>query len=329
MNELINPDDLLITVHTADNKCYIPVVQDGITIEYHRKGQPGKMTFKVVQDELLDIQEGYRVKVQRSDTGIFFGFVFARKLDKDNIVSVTCYDQLRYLKNEQIYNTVNKKASEIIKQLAEDFQLQVGDIADTEYVIPRFRAGTQTLFDLMQTALDITTEATKNLFVLYDDFGKLTLKNINDMRVDILIDSETAENFSFGSDIDKDTYNEIVLYFDNKDTNAHEISNIAYDTENIANWGLLRKIKSVNPEKPINLDELAKAMLKRYNKVRRTLTIRNALGDDRVRGGSSLFVKLYIDKQEINMKMLVEAVKHTYTNNAHFMDLTLKGGMFE
>lgn len=329
MNELINKNDLLITVHTADNKCYIPVVQDGITIEYYRKGQPGKMTFKVVQDELLDIQEGYRVKVQRGDTGIFFGFVFARKLDKDNILSVTCYDQLRYLKNEQIYNTVNKKASEIIQQLAEDFQLQIGDIADTEYVIPRFRAGTQTLFDLMQTAIDITTEATKNLFVLYDDFGKLTLKNINDMRVDILIDSETAENFNFGSDIDKDTYNEIVLYFDNKDTHEHEISNIAYDTENIANWGLLRKIKSVNPEKPINLDELSKAMLKRYNRVRRTLTIRNAVGDDRVRGGSSLFVKLYIDKQEINMKMLVEAVKHTYTNNAHFMDLTLKGGMFE
>ena len=150
MNELINKNDLLITVHTADNKCYIPVIQDGITIEYYRKGQPGKMTFKVVQDELLDIQEGYRVKVQRGDTGIFFGFVFARKLDKDNILSVTCYDQLRYLKNEQIYNTTNKKASEIIKQLAEDFQLQIGNIADTEYVIPRFRAGTQTLFDLMQ-----------------------------------------------------------------------------------------------------------------------------------------------------------------------------------
>lgn len=329
MNDLFNQNDLLITVHTADNKCFIPVVLDNISIEYYRKNQPSKMTFKVVQDELLDIQEGYRVKVQRGDTGIFFGFVFARKVDKDNILTITCYDQLRYLKNEQIYNTVNKKASEIIKQLAEDFQLQIGDIADTGYVIPRFRAGTQTLFDLMQTAIDITTEATKNLYVLYDDYGKLTLKNINDMRVDILIDSETAENFNFASDIDKDTYNEIVLYFDNKDTHEHEISNIAYDTENIANWGLLRKIKSVNPEKPINLDELAKAMLKRYNRVRRTLTIRNAIGDDRVRGGSSLFVKLYIDKQEINMKMLVEAVKHTYTNNAHFMDLTLKGGMFE
>ena len=120
-----------------------------------------------------------------------------------------------------------------------------------------------------------------------------------------------------------------MLYFDNKDTNAHEISNIAMDTKTIAKWGLLRKIKSVNPEKPINLDELAKAMLKCYNRVRRTLSIKNAFGDDRVRGGSSIFVKLYIDKQEINMKMLVESVKHTYTNNSHFMDLTLKGGIFE
>lgn len=324
-----NSNELLITIHTVDNKCYIPVVEDNVNIEYYRKGQPSKITFKVVQDELLDIQEGYRVKVQRGDLGIFFGFVFKRNLDKDNILSIIAYDQLRYLKNEQIYNTVNKKASEIIKQLAEDFQLTIGDIADTEYVIPRFRAGKQTLFDLMQTAIDITTEATKNLYVLYDDYGKLTLKNINDMRVDILIDSETAENFSFTSDIDKDTYNDIVLYFDNKDTNAHEISNIAMDTKTIAKWGLLRKIKSVNPEKPINLDELAKTMLKRYNRVRRTLSIKNAFGDDRVRGGSSIFVKLYIDKQEINMKMLVESVKHTYTNNSHFMDLTLKGEIFE
>lgn len=66
-----NSNELLITIHTVDNKCYIPVVEDNINIEYYRKGQPSKITFKVVQDELLDIQEGYRVKVQRGDVGIF------------------------------------------------------------------------------------------------------------------------------------------------------------------------------------------------------------------------------------------------------------------
>ena len=160
-------DDLIITVHSIDNKCYIPIIEDSIIIEHYRKGQPSKLSFKVVQDEVLDIQEGYRIKLQRGDVGIFFGFVFKRNLDKDNIVSIIAYDQLRYLKNEHIFNTTNKKASDIIKQLAEDFQLSTGDITDTKYVIPRFRAGKQTLFDLMQTAIDITTEATKELYVLF------------------------------------------------------------------------------------------------------------------------------------------------------------------
>ena len=35
--------------------------------------------------------------------------------------------------------------------------VKCGDLVDTKYVIPKFRAGDQTLFDLMQTALDITT----------------------------------------------------------------------------------------------------------------------------------------------------------------------------
>ena len=69
--------------------------------------------------------------------------------------------------------------------------------------------------------------------------------------------------------------------------------------------------------------------LKKYNRVRQSLSIRNAFGDDRVRGGSVIFIDLLIDKQHVQMKMLVEAAKHTYRNNEHLMDLTLRGGVFE
>ena len=321
-------NDLTVLVHTADKKIYMPDVLDGMTIETFRKGQPGKLAFKAVQDDLLTIAEGNIVQVKRGDTGIFQGIVFGRALDKDNIISVTAYDQLRYLKNKQVYSAVGKKASEIIQQLAADFQLQVGEIADTEYIIPRFRAGDQTLFDMMQTALDITTQAQEKVFVLYDDYGKLTVKNMEDMRVDILIDAETAENFSYKSDIDKDTYNRIKLYFDNKDTGLREVWQVE-DTGTMSCWGILQLTESVNPKKATSLPNKAQAMLKRYNRVRQSLSIRNALGDDRVRGGSSLFVDLLIDKQHVQMKMLVEAAKHTYRNNEHLMDLTLKGGVFE
>lgn len=324
-----NTGNLVVIVHTADNKAYIPDVLDGLTLETHRKGQPGKLSFKCIQDDILSIAEGAIVQVQRTNGyKIFQGILFSRKLDKDGVIAVVAYDQLRYLKNKKQYSAVGKKASEIIKELADDFQLKTGTIADTGYVIPRFRAGDQTLFDLMQTALDMTTENTDRMYVLYDDYGNLTVTDRDEMLVKILIDAETAENFAYQSTIDKDTYNRIRLYHDNKDTKLREVW-IAQDSDTMKTWGILEQTKSVNPDKPVNLPAMAQAMLKRYNRVRQSITIRNALGDDRIRGGSSLYLRLLIDGKQVESRMLVEAVRHAYSNSAHFMDLTLRGGVFE
>lgn len=323
-----NTGDLVVLIHTADNKCFMPDVLDGMTLETRRKGQPGKLSFKCVQDEQLIIAEGAIVQVQRSNGyKIFQGIIFSRSLDKNRVVSITAYDQLRYLKNKMQYSTTGKKASEIIKELADDFQLKTGTISDTGYVIPRFRAGDQTLFDLMQTALDMTTENTGKMYVLYDDFGALTVTDRDDMLVKILIDAETAENFGYQSTIDKDTYNRIKLYHDNKDTGMRDVW-IAQDSSTMKTWGILEQTKSVNPDKPVNLPAMAQAMLKRYNRVRQSLSIKRAIGDDRIRGGSSLYIQLLVDGEMVKQRMLVEAVRHTYENSAHFMDLTLRGGVF-
>lgn len=319
----------VLYIHTAENKCFIPEVLEGMSIEWARKSSPGKLTFRAVQDETLSFEEGAVVQVKQGDTGIFQGIVFSRKLDKNNIVSVTAYDQLRYLKNKMVYNAVGKKASEIIKELADDFGLTCGDLEDTGYVIPRFRAGEQTLFDLMQTALDITTQNQDNkLFILYDDYGKLTVKEKDNMVVNILIDPETAENFNFSSNIDRETYNRIKLYFDNKETMKRECW-IAEDSNTIGKWGLLQLTKSVNPSKAVNLSDKAQAMLKRYNRAKQELSIRNAFGDIRVRGGSTLYLGLHIDGKDYQMRVIVERVKHTFRNNEHMMDLNVIGGVFE
>ena len=92
-------------------------------------------------------------------------------------------------------------------------------------------------FDTIQTALDLTLINKKKLYVLYDDFGKLTLKNIEDMRLDILVDNETAENYNYTTTIDSDTYNKIKLAYDNDDTGTREVY-IAQDTGNINEWGV-------------------------------------------------------------------------------------------
>ena len=86
---------------------------------------------------------------------------------------------------------------------------------DTGYTLETIVEENQTLFDMIQSALDETLMNTKQLYVLYDDAGKLTLKNINTMKLNLLIDEETGENFSYESSIDEQTYNKIKLAYNN------------------------------------------------------------------------------------------------------------------
>ena len=85
---------------------------------------------------------------------------------------------------------------------------------------------------------------TKQLFVLYDDVGKLTLKNINSMKLDLLIDEETGENFSYESSIDDQTYNKIKLAYNNEETGKRELY-VAQDGEKINQWGVLQYFEEI------------------------------------------------------------------------------------
>ena len=152
---------------------YIPAVEEGIEWSTERWGVPGKLTFNVISDHILNFSEGSAVQLRVDGAKVFFGFVFTQKRDKENRISVTAYDQLRYLKNKDTYMYENQTASEVIRMIAADFALNVGEIEDTGYVIAERSEMDTSLFDIIQNALDITLVNTKQMFVLYDDFGKL------------------------------------------------------------------------------------------------------------------------------------------------------------
>lgn len=346
----------MLLIQNRDN-IYLPCVPESVTWTLTRKGAPGKLSFQVMQDDVLDFEEGNVVQFGIGKTNLFKGFVFTKKQSKDKIVSVTAYDQLRYLKNKDVYAFVGKTAKEIICQIADDFQLNHKDkdgneaICDTGYVIPRMRASNETLFDTMQTALDHTliygkvtetakdgkTETVPKGYVLYDNFGVLTLSEIGTLDVDILIDSETAEDFDFESSIDKDTYNKINLYEDDKEAGKRE-RYIAQDSANMKRWGILQKCESIDSKKCANPIGKASNMLQQYNSAKKTLSVKAAFGDVRVRAGSRVFVRLFIKDPDFNLepenentkekkvvRLLVESVTHHFGMNSHTMDLTLVG----
>ena len=177
--------------------------------------------------------------------GIFFGFVFSKKRDKDQIITVTAYDQLRYLNNKDTYVYENKTAAQFIKMIAADFSLNVGTIEDTPFVIASRVEDNTSLFDMIENALDLELQNNGNMFILYDDFGKLTLKFLGNMYVGdnasgyLMIDEETGENFDYTSSIDSDTYNKVKLTYDNEETGKREVY-IAQDGSHINEWGILQ-----------------------------------------------------------------------------------------
>lgn len=320
----------LLIADTTGNKAYIPIVEEGIEWTTERRSTPGKLTFKVLKDDIISFQEGAAVRLKVNGVPVFFGFVFTKKRDKDQIITVTAYDQLRYLNNKDTYVYENKTASQLVKMIAADFSLNVGTVEDTGFVIASRVEDNTSLFDMIENALDLTLQNNKEMFVLYDDFGKLTLKNISSMYVGepgayLMIDEETGENFEYSSSIDTDTYNKIKLTYDNEDTGKREVY-IAQDSGNMNAWGVLQFFDTLS--KGENGQAKADALLQLYNKKTRNLKITNALGDPRVRAGSMVVINLALGDMNVKNFMLVERVTHKFSLDEHFMDLTLRGGEF-
>ncbi|OPX43832.1 phage late control protein Gpd [Ruminiclostridium hungatei] len=314
--------ELKMTIQNG-SKLYEPRVLEGVTWETARKGVPGKLEFTVVKDGVLSFQEGNRVSFSVDGVNLFLGFVFTKKRNSDGTIKVTAYDQLRYLKNKDTYNYKKLTAGELVKQIAGDFRLKTGVIENTGYVIERRLEDNKTLFDIIQTALDLTLQNKKKLYVLYDDYGKLTLKDIESMSLQVFINKSTIQDFDYTSSIDGETYNRIKLAYNNEKAGKRDIY-IAEDSKRMGDWGVLQYFETINEK--TNGKAKADALLSLYNQKTRNLSVSGALGDIRVRGGSSVGVEL--DLGDINLKnyMLVESVKHTFKVNEHFMDMTLRGG---
>ena len=321
--------ELLIS-DPSGNKLYIPVVEEGIEWSTERRSTPGKLTFKIRNDGIIDFEEGSRVRLKVDGKEVFYGFVFTKRRDKNQIISVTAYDQLRYLNNKDTYVYENKTVAEFIQMIATDFNLKTGTLEDTKFKIASRVEDNTSLFDMIENALDLTLQNTKEMFVMFDEFGKITLKNISSMRVGgesayLLIDEETGENFEYSSSIDSDVYNKIKLSYDNEDTGKRDIY-IAQDGTHMNEWGVLQYFDTLS--KGENGQAKADALLKLYNKKSRNLKITNAIGDTRVRAGSLVVVSLALGDVNLKNFMLVEKVRHTFKLDQHVMDLTLRGGEF-
>ena len=272
----------------------------------------------------LSFFEGDTIKLIDEDRNLFKGYIFKKERDKSQIIETTAYDQLRYLKNKDTFIFKNKTASEIATHIFKQFQLKYKDIENTPFKIDKLIEDNKTLLDIIQGALDLTLVNTGRIYVMYDDFGYLGIRNINSLRTNFVIGDESlATNFKYTTSIDSDVYNKIKLFKDNKKTGKRD-TYIVYDSESQKKWGILQYTEKLNEKiSDGKAKQQAENLLKIKNRLKRTLSV-DCIGDTRLRAGNS--VGLFIQELgdiNLNQLMIINSVTHKWKGIHHTMDLNL------
>ena len=153
----------------------------------NRTGSPG--TFKFTLNKCADIAflEGDVVRFSVDGELQFYGWVFTKVKNRWDEIEVTCYDRLRYLKANASYAFYGQKAGDMIRQIAADFQLDVGAVADTGHAIPSFIKEDETVLDMIGEAVQQTLLNTGNIYVFFDDGNGLALQRPEDMISPVVI----------------------------------------------------------------------------------------------------------------------------------------------
>ncbi|MFC6334289.1 hypothetical protein ACFP56_16800 [Paenibacillus septentrionalis] len=314
-------------IHHNGAEWDISQIVHSLTWKTSRMGRAGSISFTLIKGGLYQSKDftysnGDMIRVLVGSTEVFHGYIFSIDAGRDEAVSITAYDQIRYLMNTDTYVFVGHTASDIVKRIAKDFQLKLGTIAETGYKIPTMSEDGQKLLDIICKAITLTYHHTGRDYCLYDDFGRLCLRDVEDVSLDFYIGEQSLMyDYSVKTSIDDDTYNRIKLYRDNSETGKREIY-MAEDSVNIKRWGVLQLYQNV--EEKMNdpqIKELLNNLAKLKNRERKSLQV-NAIGDIRVRAGFRVHIK--IDEYGVDQALLVDECTHSFSNDVHTMSLELK-----
>lgn len=287
----------------------------------NRTGSAGKFEFTLLKAGDIAFLEGDVVRFSVDGQLQFYGWVFTKEKDRWGVISVTCYDRLRYFKANASYAFYDMTAGQIIQQIAGDLQVDVGQIDSTGYALPSLIKQDQSCFDIISDAVQQTLLNTGKIYVFYDDGNGVALREAGNMISNLVIgDKSLLTDYTYKTDIDSQTYNSIKLARPNKSTGLWETF-VAQDSNNIAQWGLLQLYQTVDEDaNDAQIQAQAQVSLEYYNQRMRTISV-SSLGVPGFRAGQMVLMKVP-DLGDINLDqyVLLEKVTHTWKNETHTME---------
>lgn len=290
--------------------------------ETKRVGGPAKLCFSLSKSDGMAFWEGDKVRLLSDGNTLFVGYIFAKEKNHLGMISVTCFDQLRYLRARQSYNFTGQSADAIIRKIAGDFGLSCGTLDSTGYNIPSLIMDNQTCLDTIYTALENTASATGRSYCFYDHEGVLRLTAATAMVSPYALgDHSFVGSYQYATTINDGVYNSIKLVRPNEDSGLGD-AYVARSEKNIARWGLLQYYQRVNMDmNPTEIREMTKTMLLRDNRPGRVLTM-DCIGIDQVRAGQVMKIELAdMGDIAVDQYLTADRVTHTWNEEGHIMNV--------
>lgn len=264
------------------------------------------------------VEEGNSVAFYHDGILRFIGVIFAQDITSVGELSIVAYDSNIYLaKSNDTKIFVNKKASDIIRILANDFGIPLGSIADTGYVIPYLRLSNITLYDMILKALTITRKQTNKRFFVGNKGGKLTLTEGVTNTKYLFEDGENLISASYSRSIEE-TKTQVKVIGGAK---GKETVVVVKDDAKRKKYGVLQVLEEMDEKAtPAQVKQRAQALLKEQSVVSEQLSV-EVLGVPEVDVGTPVYI--VNEMTSTNGGYYVTSVNHEYSAGLHIMTLEL------
>ncbi|MBL3649244.1 XkdQ/YqbQ family protein [Bacillus sp. RHFS10] len=301
---------------------WLELVAESVSLEGHRYQAPRSIEATIVikqgDQTYYSVTEGDTVLFKWKGKELFRGIVFARTPD-EHTLAFSAYDMLQYLvKNQDVYVFSNQRADQMIRRIANDFQIPTTSIANTGHTIKSLVIKNDTtLYDIILKALKQTKSQTGRHYQLFSEKGKLGLRAWPDpSEVWVLETGVNITGYQYSTSIN-DTATRVVLRRQ-KDKKTYKAS--AKDSSGLNKYGVLQYTETVTDDiNQAQLQQRADVRLAEKKGVKKELKNIQAVGIPEVRSGLPVYIS--IPEAGIKKTYWVDTDRHEFKGMKHTMTI--------
>ncbi len=313
---------MMIELFVIKDTEWLELVAESVSLEGHRFQAPRSIEATIVikqgDQTYYSVTEGDTVLFKWKGKELFRGTVFARTPD-EHTLAFSAYDMLQYLvKNQDVYVFSNQRADQMIRRIANDFQIPTASIANTGHTIKSLVIKNDTtLYDIILKALKQTKSQTGRNYQLYSEKGKLGLRAWPDpAEVWVLETGVNITGYQYSTSIN-DTATRVVLRRQ-KDNKTYKAS--AKDSSGLNKYGVLQYTETVTDEiNQAQLQQRADVRLAEKKGVKKELKNIQAVGIPEVQSGLPVYIS--IPEAGIKKTYWVDTDRHEFKGTKHTMTI--------